>query len=124
MMESVQKFILSTAIVLSIITIGTYDTYTKTAENNTPSTFFYQQQETPFEKTIYFLHLNRMAVPQPMYPVRTSVFSSCKYLFCTSSDSNNLYNTPPKTHTGTDLLKTPFYAGIEYYIYTLRRISI
>ena len=66
-MESVQKFILSTALFLLIITIGTHKSYAKIVDDSTFYTSFYQQQKTPFEKTIHFLFLNKLAdLPQPV----------------------------------------------------------
>jgi hypothetical protein len=45
-MESVQKFILSTALFLLIITIGTHKSYAKIVDDSTSYTSFYQQQKT------------------------------------------------------------------------------
>ena len=126
-MESVQKFILSTALFLLIITIGTHKSYAKIVDDSTFYTSFYQQQKTPFEKTIHFLFLNKLAdLPQPVCSLEViSGHSSCKSLFCLPSDSNNLYNTTSKPYVASfGPQRTDSYPGIEYYIYTLRRILI
>lgn len=126
-MESVQKFILSTTIFLLFIIAGTMGAHTETIENetiekNTSSTAFYQQQETPFEKTIHFLYMNGIAdLSQALYSSEISASVSNKPL----SDPNNLYNTTViHTVAGLDRQYAFSFTGIEYYIYTLRRILI
>lgn len=125
-MKSVQKFILSTTLFLLCVIAGTHDIHAETMEHSSSSASFYQQQETPFEKTMHFLYMNGIAdLPQPPYSSEVSANTLYKPLFSPSSDSNNLYHTAiSDSAAALNRQQTYSSAGIAYYIYTLRRILI
>lgn len=122
MAESVQKFILSTVLFLFIIAIGTRETYTKEADYHNYSSSFYEQQETPFEKTVHYYFLSKIAdLPQAMCLTENSILSAYKSTFSFFHNQIPLYKAPRVYDNNTNI---HFYTGIEYYIYTLRRIII
>lgn len=125
-MESVQKSILSTTLFLLFIIMGTHGIQAEMIDNNTFSTSFYQQQETPFEKTIHYLGLSGIAdLPQPACSFEVSGNTPYKPPFSLHSDSSNLYNTITLPYAACLTWQHACsFTGIEYYIYTLRRILI
>ncbi len=126
-MKSVQKFILSTTLFLLCVIAGIHDIHAEIMEeHNASSASFYQQQETPFEKTMHFLYMSGIAdLPQPPYSSEVSANTLYKPLFSPTSDSNNPYHTAILDSTAAlNRQQTHSSAGIAYYIYTLRRILI